>query len=111
MKNLFSPYEGYPSAFIIDLKTILGFAMQGAAKKRSEEEVRHMSEALGTFDKLVSYGGVYNDGTLSSTLQLTLTNKDENSLRQFIDLFDLFYLMRNKKSSASTRILQQEGLQ
>src|SRR5436190_4198618 len=98
MKTLFGPYEGYPSAFIIDLKTILAFVMQGASKNRSEEQVRQMSEALGAFDKLVSYGGLYDHGPLSSTLQLTLTNKDENSLKQFIDLFDLFYLMRNKKS-------------
>jgi hypothetical protein len=111
MKKLFTPYEGYPSACIIDLKTILGFAMQGAAKKRSEEEVRQMSEALGTFDKLVSYGGVYNHGSLSSTMQVTLTNKDENSLKQFINLLDLFYLMRNKKSSASANTLPKENVQ
>ena len=111
MKTLFGPYEGYPSAFIIDLKTILGFVMQGASKNRSEEQVRQMSEALGAFDKLVSYGGLYDHGPLSSTLQLTLTNKDENSLKQFIDLFDLFYLMRNKKSSASTPTLPQGSVQ
>src|SRR5204862_565888 len=111
MKTLFGPYEGYPSAFIIDLKTILGFVMQGASKNRSEEQVRQMSEALGAFDKLVSYGGLYDHGSLSSTLQLTLTNKDENSLKQFIDLFDLFYLMRNKKSSASTPTLPQGSVQ
>ena len=111
MKKLFTPYEGYPSACIIDLKTILGFAMQGVAKKRPEEEVRQMSEALGTFDQLVSYGGVYNHGSLSSTWQLTLTNKDENSLRQFIELFDLFYLMRHKKSTASMSTLPKESVQ
>jgi uncharacterized protein DUF4836 len=109
MKKLFASYESYPSACIIDLKTILGFVMQGAAKKRPEEEVRQMSETLGKFDKLVSYGGVYNRGSLSNTSQLTLTNKDENSLKQVIDLIDLFYLMRNKKSSASTSTLKQEG--
>jgi uncharacterized protein DUF4836 len=111
MKKLFAPYDGFPSACIIDLKTILGFVMQGAAKKRSEEEAHQMSEILGTLDKLVSYGGVYKAGSLSSTMQLTLTSKDENSLKQLIDLFDLFYLMRNKKSSASSGTSQEKSVQ
>jgi hypothetical protein len=111
MKNFFAQYQNYPNASRIDLKTILGFAMQGAAKKRSEEEVRQMSEALGTFDTLISYGGIYSEGSLSSTMQLILTNKDENSLKQFIDLFDLFYLMGHKKSSASTGSSQQGSVQ
>jgi len=111
MKNFFAPYQNYPNACRIDLKTIFGFVMQGAAKKRTDEEVRQMSETLGSFDVLVSYGGVYNNGSLSNTMQLMLTNKDENSLKQFINLLDLFYLMGHKKSSASTRALQPGTVQ
>lgn len=100
LKELISRYARYPNACFIDLKTILGLAMQGAAKNRSEQDKRQMSEVLSMFDKLVTYGGLYEKGALSSTFELTLSNKDENSLKQFINLFELFKLMGNKKSSA-----------
>lgn len=104
MKTFMAPYAHYPSACVVDLKTIFGFVMQGVSKNRSEEEVRQAYQALGMFDKLVTYGGLYTNGYLSSTMELILSNKEENSLKQFINLFELFNLMGNKKSAALQKI-------
>ncbi len=101
IERLISPYQAHPSVFLLDLKTIFGFAMQTLAKGKSEEEAKQASEVLGMFDKLVSYGGEYNNNSTSSTVELTLTNKDENSLTQFMRLLDLFYSMKPKGSTAS----------
>ncbi|HET9823676.1 MAG TPA: hypothetical protein VFP87_00005, partial [Chitinophagaceae bacterium] len=98
IRKLISPYASYPSACLMDLKTIFGFVMQGVSKNRSEEDVRHTSEALAMFDKLITYGGQYVNGSVTSKFELTLSNKDDNSLKQFINLVELLKTMGNKKS-------------
>jgi hypothetical protein len=77
----------------------MGLAMQ-SAKGRSEEEAKRASEVLDTFDKLVGYGGQHDNKSILSTLELVLVNKDENSLKQFLNLIDLFYSMKHKGSTA-----------
>lgn len=100
MEKLIDPYREYPNALIIDLKTIFSFALQGMSKNKSEDEVRQMSEVLGMFDKLISYGGQYQSGYVSTTIELKLT-KNENSLKQFIDLLELFRSIGDKKYGRS----------
>ena len=77
--------------------------MQTLTKGKSEEDAKQASEVLGMFDKLISYGGEYNNNSTSSTVELTLTNKDENSLRQFLNLLNLIYSMKPKPSTAYSR--------
>ena len=103
LEKLISPYQGHPGVFLLDLKTIFGIAMQTLTKGKSEEDAKQASEVLGMFDKLISYGGEYNNHSTSSTVELTLTNKDENSLRQFMNLLNLFYSMKPKPSTAYSR--------
>jgi len=50
--------------------------------------------------KLIAFGGEYSNKASSSTVELTFTNKDENSLKQFLNLIDLFNSYRPKKSTA-----------
>ncbi|MFI5187648.1 MAG: DUF4836 family protein [Chitinophagales bacterium] len=100
MGKMIDPYKNNPSACIIDLKTVFGFAAQSMLKNKTEEEVKQASEVLGMFDKLVSYGGQHDDKSMSSTVELTLTNKDENSLKQFMNLLNLIYSLKPKKSMA-----------
>jgi hypothetical protein len=100
MQKLIDPYSAHPSAILIDLKTIFGFVMQSALKNKPEEEARQASEVLGMFDKIVGYGGRHDDHSISSTFELILVNKDENSLKQFMNLLNLFYSLKPKKSTA-----------
>ena len=100
IEKLISPYKEHPSAFMLDLKTIFGIAMQTLSKGKSPEDTKQATEALGLFDKLIAFGGEYGNKASSSTIELTLTNKDENSLKQFLNLMDLFNSMRPKKSTA-----------
>ena len=99
-EKLIDPFKSNPSAIIIDLKTIFGFVTQSMAKGKSEEQVRQTSEVLGMFDKLTSYGGQHENGSISSTAELILTNGEENSLKQFMNVLNLFYTMKSKKSTA-----------
>lgn len=98
--KLISPYKDNPSALIIDLKTIFAFAMQSIAKGKSEEEAKRTSDVLGMFDKLISYGGQHQNGSISSIAELVLTNTEENSLKQFMNLLNLVYTLKSKKSTA-----------
>jgi len=100
IEKIIEPYKNNPSAFIIDLRTIFAFAVQPMLKNKSEEEAKQASEVLGMFDKLVSYGGQHENNFLSSTVELSLTNKDENSLKQFMNLLNLFYSLKPKASTA-----------
>ena len=105
MGKFIYPYENHPALFMVDLKTVFGFLMQSMVKGKSEEEVKQASEVLGMFDKLVSYGGEYQRGFASSTVELTLTNKDENSLKQFINLIEVFNSLKPKSSTAYNEAL------
>jgi len=100
IEKLISPYKEHPSAFVLDLKTIFGIALQTLSKGKSSEDTKQTSEALGLFDKLIAFGGEYSNKASSSTVELTFTNKDENSLKQFLNLIDLFNSYRPKKSTA-----------
>jgi hypothetical protein len=99
VQKLFYPYENYPAALIIDLRTVFNFVIQSMSKNKSEEEVKQATEVLGMFDKMISYGGRYNNGFVSNTIDLTLANKDENSLMQFIKLLNLFYSFKANSGS------------
>ena len=105
MGKFIYPYENHPALFMLDLRTVFGFLMQSMVKGKSEEEVKQASEVLGMFDKLVSYGGEYQRGFASSTVELTLTNKDENSLKQFINLIEVFNSLKPKSSTAYNEAL------
>jgi hypothetical protein len=104
MEKMVEPYKDNPSAFIIDLRTVFGFAMQSMLKNKTEEEVKQASQVLGMFDKIVSYGGQHDNKFVSRTVELTLTNKDENSLKQFMNLLNLFYSLKPKASTAYNQV-------
>lgn len=101
VQKLFYPYEGYPAALIIDLRTVFSFLIQSVLKNKSEEDAKQATEVLSMFDKMISYGGRYDNGFVSNTIDLTLANKDENSLMQFIKLLNLFYSFKPKSPSAA----------
>lgn len=101
MENLFQPYKTYPAVSIVDLKTIFGLAGPFIFKRKSQEEAEQTAKVLGTFDKLISYGGHHTSNYVSSTVELTLVNKDENSLKQFLNLLDLINSTKPKKASTA----------
>jgi hypothetical protein len=105
IEKIIEPYKNNPSAFIIDLRTVFGFAIQSTLKNRSAEDAKQASEVLGMFDKLVSYGGQHENNFVSSTVELSLINKDENSLKQFMNLLNLFYSLKPKASMAYNQSL------
>ena len=99
IKKLFDPYKNNSSVAIVDLRTILGFAMQTVAKGKSEEEIKHTAEVLGMFDKMIVFGSMHDNHTILTNMELTLTDKNENSLKQFFNLINLFYSMKPKTST------------
>jgi hypothetical protein len=100
VEALISPYSEHSSAFVLDLKTIFDIAMQATSKGKSQEESKQAAEALGLFDKLIAFGGEYNNKASLSTIELTLTNKDENGLKQFLNLIEVINSLKPKKSTA-----------
>ena len=103
LEKLFEPYKDYPSTAIVDLKTIFGLAGPLMLKRKSREEATRSAEVLGMFDQLISYGGRYTNNYTSGIMELTLTKKDENSLKQFLNLLDLLTSMKPKASTAYNR--------
>jgi len=103
IEKLFEPYKDYPSAAIVDLKTIFGLAAPLMLKRKSQEEAYRSAEVLSMFDQLISYGGRYTNNYISGTIELTLVKKDENSLKQFLNLLDLLNSMKPKASTAYNR--------
>jgi len=102
-ENLFQPYKNYSGAAIMDLKTIFGLAAPLILKRKSQEETQQSMEILGMFDKLIFYSGHRTDSYTPGAMELTLVNKDENSLKQFLNLMDLLNSMKPKASTAYIR--------
>jgi hypothetical protein len=100
IEKLFQPYKNYPAAAILDLRTIFGLAGQLVLKGKSPEEARQSMEVLGMFDKLIIYSGQHVENYTPGTMELTLVNKDENSLKQFLNLLDLINSAKPKRSTA-----------
>jgi len=105
MEKLFQPYKEYPGAAIFDLRTIFGLAGQLVLKRKSPEETKQSMEILGMFDKLKIYSGQHIDNYTPGTMELTLVNKDENSLKQFLNLLDLINSAKPKASTAYSQAL------
>jgi hypothetical protein len=57
-------------------------------------------EVLAMFDKLILYSGQHIDNYTPGTIELTLVNKDENSLKQFLNLLDLINSAKPKAATA-----------
>lgn len=97
ISELIEPYKNNPSFFMIDLKTVFGFMMQSFAKGKSEEDMKQATEVIGLFDKLIAYSSSHTDKYIETKAELTLTNKDENSFMQFLNLINVMYSMKPKK--------------
>lgn len=93
--SIADPYAGNASLFSLDIKAILNFAMQMGKKKNKDQEAAKMFEA---FDRVVIYGGKYENGAALSTAELQFTDKNENSLKQFIKMMEMAIGMGMKKS-------------
>jgi hypothetical protein len=108
--ELTDPYATHASLFSLDINAIISFAMQMSKKKSEEQEAVKVFEA---FDRIVFYGGKYEDGAAHSTVELQFTNKEENSLKQFVKMMELAVQMdkKNKKAKAEYRekMLKEES--
>jgi len=101
IETLFQPYKNYPAVSIVDLKTIFSLAGPFLFKRKSEEEAEQTAKILGAFDHLTSYGGQHVNNYMSNSAELTLTDKNENSLKQFLNLLDLLNSMKPKKAATA----------
>ena len=104
-EKLFQPYKDYPGTAIFDLRTIFGLAGQLVLKQKTSEEAKQSMEILGMFDKLIIYSGPHTDNYTPGTMELMLVDKDENSLKQFLNLLDLLNSVKPKASTAYNRML------
>lgn len=100
--ELTDPYASHASLFSLDINAIANFAMQMSKKKNNggEQEAAKVFEA---FDRVVFYGGKYENGAALSTAELQFSNKEENSLKGFIKMIEMAVKMemKNKKSKSS----------
>lgn len=102
VSTLADPYTSHSSLFSLDLKVIFNYAMQ-MGKKKSNSGDEGALKALDAFERLVFYGGKYDNGAALSTVELQFSNKEENSLKQFTKLIEMGVNMgmKNKKSKSA----------
>ena len=99
--ELIAPYVSHPSLFSLDINAIANFAMQ-MSKKKNKDGDQEASKVFEAFERVVFYGGKYENGAALSTAELQFSNKEENSLKQFIKLIEMGVKMKmNKKSKSS----------
>lgn len=96
---LVTPYANHASVFAIDLSTIFDFATQMSKNRQENAEMKKVREVL---DRLVIYGGKYENGALYSHGELIFANAKENSLRQLVTLLEYAAEteMKNKQKRA-----------
>jgi hypothetical protein len=106
MATLASSYTSHSSIFALDLKTIINFAMAMGKNKNKSGDASKMFESL---ERLVIYGGKYENGAAISTAELQFANKEENSLKQLIKLIETAASMDKKKSKPDEAIEDEPG--
>lgn len=52
---------------------------------------------LGMFDKMVSYGGDYENGSIRNTMEMRFSNQSENALKQLFDMMNYMAEMSSKR--------------
>lgn len=95
------PYTSYPALFSLDLKTIFNYVMQMSGKKNNSSN-EGASQVVDAFDRLVFYGGQYDNGAALSTAELQFSNREENGLKQFIKLLEMAVTMEMKKKKSKS---------
>ena len=108
--DLTDSYANHPSLFSLDIKAIANFAMQ-MSKKKNNDGKQDASKVFESFDRIVFYGGKYENGAALSTAELQFSNKDENSLKQFIKIIEMAVNMemKGKKTASSDKEETLEG--
>ncbi|MBS1607724.1 MAG: DUF4836 family protein [Bacteroidetes bacterium] len=80
-------YTAEPLFVTLDLKSIFTLVMQ--AKSNTAAQDPAFQDFIKGFDHIVSYGGSYSNDHLNNMLEVQFTDKNENSLKQFIRLFGI----------------------
>ena len=108
--DLTDSYANHPSLFSLDIKAIANFAMQ-MSKKKNNDGKQNASKVFESFDRIVFYGGKYENGAALSTAELQFSNKEENSLKQFIKIIEMAVNMemKGKKTASSDKEETLEG--
>jgi hypothetical protein len=102
-----NPYSSHASLFALDIKSIIGFAMQMSKKKTGNNE--EMARAFDAFDRIVFYGGKYENGAALSTAEMQFSNKEENSLKQLVKLIETMAAAEMKSKKAKKESEYETG--
>src|SRR5688500_19977404 len=82
-------------------------------KKKNNDGKQDASKVFESFDRIIFYGGKYENGAALSTAELQFSNKEENGLKQFIKMIEMVVNMDRKgkktTSSDNEEILEGEN--
>jgi len=96
--NWISAYSKYPMLVNINFREMMSNLL---SKKMDDEKTGALAGLLNTFDKMVVYGGEYEDQSIKSTMELGFADQDKNALTQ---LFDMLNSMAKTKKDQKFRI-------
>lgn len=86
--------SGHPAAFYLDLHKLLSQFTSVNTTKPGRKEM--LDESLKIWNNIVSTGGEFNNGGFTFNTEVSLINKDSNSLQQLKNYFNNVFLIHEK---------------
>lgn len=79
-------FSKYPMVMNLNMKELMGMML---GKKRAGGKVPiNENKMLNIFDQMIMYGGEYENESINNTIELRLSNKNENSVKQLFDMMN-----------------------
>lgn len=79
-------YNQHPMVMSINIKELLALLMGKKSKGKSGDSEKKL---LDTFDKLIFYGGDFENESLSTTMEFKFTDQNTNCLKQLFDIMNV----------------------
>ena len=104
-----SPAAGYPMLMNFNFKEFMGMLYKNAGSPDDEKDMQ-LKEVVDMFGDMNIYGGKYENGVISSKMEMKLGNPDENSFKQLFDLINKVAEAKNKEREEMGDEMKQEGV-
>lgn len=78
----------YPVFFRMEMKGLTDIIQEKLAGEESGPGQVYAQFLLGLFESFSSFGGNYENGMISSRMEIKMTNKDENALSQLVNMIN-----------------------
>jgi hypothetical protein len=109
LPSCISSAAGYPMLMNFNFKEFIGMLYKSEGNPENEKD-RQLKEMFDMFGDMNIYGGKYENGVISSKMEMKMGNPDENSFKQLFDLINKAAEAKNKEREEWDDAPKEDGV-